>query len=116
MTDLIYVAGPYSSPDPLVCKARMEAFNAVMAVLITHGKHPVSPLLNHYVSEKQLEAGRAADFPLDWAYWKSYSLNLLRRCDRMVVVMADGWEHSSGVIAEIAVAESLGLPIDYVPV
>ena len=36
-----------------------------------------------------------------------------RRCDRLVVLMLDGWKQSRGVHAEIAIARRLGLPVTF---
>ena len=38
-----------------------------------------------------------------------------RKCCKCVLVLKlDGWEESTGVKAEIKIAESLGIPVEYV--
>jgi dCTP diphosphatase len=38
---------------------------------------------------------------------------MLSKCDRVIVLKLPGWENSKGVAAEIARAEELGLPIEW---
>ncbi len=105
---LVYVAAPYTHSDPAVVRDRMDMFTRTMAKLIEDGHHPVSPLMNHYLAEK-IEV----NFPLNWTYWEDYSRKLLDRCDQLIVVMMDGWRHSTGVMAEIDMAEKSGKDVRY---
>lgn len=50
----------------------------------------------------------------DWETWKSYTRMLLIRCDRLRVIMVDGWDKSAGVKDEIALAYELEIFIEYV--
>ncbi len=104
---LIYVAAPYSHKDPEVVEARMNAFADYMAKIIAAGEHPVSPLMNHFLGD------RSQTFPLTWEYWEEYSRKLLSRCDRIDVLQIDGWEESTGLTAEIELAKSLGIEVNY---
>lgn len=106
---LIYVAAPYSHSDPSVVEQRMAAFTQLMVRLIEQGEYPVSPLMNHLLAEKI-----PARFPLTWEYWEGYSRELLSRCDLLTVIAIPGWESSTGVQAEIALAKELNIPIEYV--
>lgn len=104
---LIYLAGPYSDPDPEVIASRMERFYATHARLLARGDVLVSPLLNHAV------VGRP-DVGGDWSYWQRYSETLLARCDELWVVRIDGWDTSKGVQGEIAFAQSRAIPVRYI--
>lgn len=106
---MIYIAAPYSDPDPLVVKKRMASFIEATADFIEADKHPVSPLMNHLLTDYTV-----VKFPLTWDYWKEYSLKLLSVCDRMIVLTLPGWEDSAGVTAEIALAHELNIPITYI--
>lgn len=105
---LIYVAAPYSHPESAVVAERMDMFTRTMAKLIEDGHHPVSPLMNHYLAERI-----KVNFPLNWTYWEDYSRKLLDRCDSMIVITMPGWRKSTGVTAEIEMAEAVGKPITY---
>ncbi len=106
---MIYVAAPYSHPDKAIVAERMDRFAFKFSALIEQGHYPVSPLLNHFVSEKTTPS-----WPTTWEYWEGYSKVLLSKCDSMIVLTFDGWEDSPGVQAEIKLAEELNIGITYV--
>lgn len=106
---MIYVAAPYTHSDPDIVKHRMNLFAITMAELIRRGEHPVSPLMNHFLTDYV-----ETDFPLTWDYWKEYSFSLMRNCVELYVVTMDGWEQSSGVKAEIEMAEKMQKPVTYI--
>lgn len=111
MKPLIYLAAPYSHPDPPVISARMEAFDAVAAQMLLVGKHVVSPLLFHSLLGQH-------NVPGNWTFFEAYSLSLLDRCDEIVVVSLPGWADSKGVSGELAFARAKEMEIssvDYSP-
>lgn len=106
---MIYVAAPYTHSDPAIVKQRMLDFATVMSELIRRGEHPVSPLMNHFLTDYV-----ETDFPLTWDYWKEYSYSLLKNCVEVYVITMDDWEQSTGVAAEIEMAEKMLKPITYI--
>lgn len=104
---LVYLAAPYSDPDPDVVKDRITEFCRCDAALNKQGIFTVSPLLKHLVLQH-------SDLPSDWNYWKDYSLELLKQCEKMIVIMMDGWTSSIGVLAEINLCHDMGIPIEYI--
>lgn len=105
---LVYLAGPYSKAED-----KNKLMEQVMTVagkymIANPGSHVVSPLYMHYALPFTPEMGS------DYNFFGDYSRNLLRRCDLLLVVMLDGWDESTGVADEIATAEKLGIPIEYV--
>jgi len=52
--------------------------------------------------------------PLDWGFWERQDRRLLAACDELWVLQLDGWEHSRGVQAEIAIARAAGKPVRFV--
>jgi hypothetical protein len=50
----------------------------------------------------------------DFAYWGGYNRTMLMLASKVVVLRIDGWATSKGVTAEIALAEELGIPIEYI--
>lgn len=109
MSKLYYVGSPYTHKYKTIVNQRMTSFSEVMAKLIKHKVHPVSPLMNHFL-ETQVEI----DFPLTWDYWQEYSKILLERCDALIIIKSEGWEESSGVVGEIKIAQDNNIPIFYV--
>lgn len=56
----------------------------------------------------------AGDYrPGGWEFWEAYDRDMISRCDEVAVLRLSGWENSTGVRAEIAIAEELGLPVRY---
>ena len=54
--------------------------------------------------------------PTGWDFWERIDRAYLARCDEVVVLMLDGWQESTGVRAEIALARDLGKPVRFLGV
>lgn len=105
---LVYLATPYSHPDPAVRLQRFHRVNLMAARLMEKGFRIFSPISHtHPIAE-------AGDLPLDWAFWQQYDRAMLAACAAMIVYRQPGWEDSIGVAAETTLARELGLPIMYV--
>jgi hypothetical protein len=105
---MIYLASPYSHPDKKIVEQRMKVLLTIDAQLTADGFHVVSPLYKHF-------AAPYGNLPTDWEYWRGYCLELLRHCDKMVVIAYDGVV-SVGVEAELDFCEKNGIPVEYVRV
>jgi hypothetical protein len=107
-TFMVYLAAPYSSPDPECVENRIRAFCSKDSELSGGGIITVSPLFKHllFINGSKL--------PSDWAYWERYSYVLLSRCDYLVVLKLPGWEESVGVQGEIKYALDNGINIVYI--
>lgn len=105
---ITYLACPYSDPDPDVQQRRFEAANAAAAFYMARGEHVLSPISHTH------PIALAGELPKDWAFWKSYDTELLRCCGLLRVLRLDGWDSSVGVSAEIQIARSLGIPVEFV--
>jgi len=104
---MIYVASPYTDPDPAVREARYHAVCRQVAEMLRCGIHAFSPICH---SHPLVEYG----VPGDWAFWREYDLKFLAMCDEVWVLMLDGWKTSTGVQAEIAMAMALGKRVVFV--
>ncbi len=104
---LTYLASPYSHPDPAVRQARFEAACRAAAELIRRGHLVFSPIAHsHCIAQHGL--------PMDWGFWEAQDRWLLAACDELWVLKLDGWQHSRGVQAEIAIARALGKAVRFV--
>lgn len=103
---MIYLASPYSHPDPAVRQQRFEAACRAAAAMIRQGQTVFSPIAHSH-------AICAFGVPLDWRFWSRHDRRYLEACDEVVVLMLDGWQESVGVQAEIAIARELGKPVTY---
>lgn len=92
---LIYLAGPYTEPDPVENTHRMIR---IADALLDAGFTPLIPHLTlawHLVSPKRYEI------------WLDYDRELLARCDTVLRVPGD----SNGATRECQFADELGIPV-----
>lgn len=99
MKDLkqVYVAGPYTNPDPIV--NTHIAVNIGMDLYESGLAYPVVPhvtMLMHFLRPHT-----------DVEFWYEFDLHALKRCD--AVYRFPG--ASSGADREVVYAESLGIPV-----
>ena len=104
---MIYLASPYSHPDPAVREKRFRAACQVTAELIRAGDAVIAPVVQGHPLA-------AFGLPTDWHFWETLDRHQLARCDEVVVLMLDGWRESVGVQTEIRIAAELGKPVRYV--
>lgn len=104
---MIYLACPYSDPDPDVREQRFTLANRVAAKLILEGHTVFSPLSHsHPIAATGLIDPHAP-------VWYQQDLEFLRFCSELRVLCLPGWQFSSGVFDEITLAKRLGVPIVY---
>jgi len=104
---MIYLASPYSHPDLAVRQQRFDAACRAAAALLLAGHAVYSPIVyGHPLVQHGL--------PVDWSFWQRWGRELLTRCDEVIVLQLDGWIDSVGVQAEIALARTLGKPLQFV--
>jgi len=104
---LVYLAVPYTDPDPEVKEERFEKVNEVAARLINKGENIFSPIsMAHPIA-------KAGGLPGNWEFWDEFDRAYLECCKKVYVLMLDGWEESTGVKAEIKIAEEMGIKIVY---
>lgn len=106
---MIYLASPYSHPDPTVRERRFQAACRLAAAFLRAGMLVFSPIAH---SHPLVEFG----LPTEWAFWEQHDREHLERCDEVVVLMLDGWRDSTGVQAEMRIARELGKPIRFLGV
>jgi len=103
---MIYLACPYTDPDPAVRQQRFESTCRAAAALIRQGKVVFSPVCHsHPICRYGL--------PGDWQFWRQQDLAFLAICQEVVVLQLDGRQQSVGVRAEIATARALGKPVTF---
>jgi hypothetical protein len=95
---VIYLACPYTDPDPAVRKARFDVATAVAADLIREGRIVYSPITMTHPIDIVL-AGESNTLGSD--YWVAFDEAFMEMCAEMVVVKLPGWEKSGGIRREI---------------
>jgi nucleoside 2-deoxyribosyltransferase len=106
---MIYLASPYSHPDPMVREQRFLAACRATVTLIRAGEVVFSPIVHsHALVEFEL--------PTAWSFWERIDRAHMERCDEVVVLMLDGWAQSVGVREELRIARELGKPVRFLEV
>lgn len=102
---LVYLAVPYSHPDPAIQEQRFRAANRVAGILMERGHVVFSPISHsHPIAEDY-------DLPREWAFWEAQDVAFLSVSSTLFVLAIDGWRESRGVTAEIAIAEERQIPV-----
>lgn len=105
-TPLLYLASPYSHPDPAVAAARATAAARCAARLLEQGNLVFSPIAHSVTMVEHMTTPAG-----DWQTWARLDEAMLKRCNALAVLTIDGWRESHGVAAEIGIARQLGLPV-----
>jgi hypothetical protein len=108
--NVVYLACPYTDPDPAVRKVRFDVATAVAADLIRAGRIVYSPITMTHPIDKVL-AGASNTLGSD--YWVAFDEAFMEMCSEMIVVRLDGWDRSSGIRREIAYFTEQKKPIRY---
>jgi hypothetical protein len=103
---MIYIASPYTSPQPGIVNFRVAETRRYCAWLFSqHGLHPYSPIVHWH------DICTAHDLPTDAHSWIAANRSALRRCDGVHVLQLPGWQESAGVTLELEWARAIGLPL-----
>lgn len=105
--ELIYLAIPYTHPSEEVRNYRLHLVSNLAGQLMNEGHIVFSPISHGY------QIAKIHDIPTDWEYWEKSCKAFVSRSTKVIVVMADGWETSTGVTEEVKLAKELGIPIEY---
>lgn len=105
---MIYIASPYSDPDPKVMEQRFDAVCRYAGSLMQQGAVVYSPIAHcHPIAVR-------VDLPRTWDFWGQFDRQMLSRATGVHVLKLPGWESSRGVDAEVKIAIELGLPVQYI--
>lgn len=105
---MIYLASPYSHPDPAVREARFLKVCRCAAAMVGRRNHVFSPIVHsHPIAVRH-------GLPGDFWFWRAWNRDMLQRCNGLHVFTIDGWTESVGVKDEIEFARKLGMPVLFV--
>lgn len=104
---MIYIASPYSDPDPQVRRLRYEAVFAYSRMLFLQDHVNFSPIVyGHQYATRE-------SFPYDAAFWWEFNKQMLAASTSVDILMLDGWQGSCGVNKELRLAKELELTVNY---
>ena len=107
MSELIYLASPYTHDDPWVRQERYDQALRAYVHLLRQDKFVFCPIVMTHYADGQLRRAK------DHAFWIRQTEEILQRCDKVIVLQIDGWRHSKGIASEVVMAARLGIPIEY---
>lgn len=96
MKPLVYVAGPYSHPDPVI-----NVREAVLRADVFYEHEDVVPIVPHLSMLWHTIKPHPVEF------WYAYDLEVLARCDAVFRIQGN----SEGADGEVKEAERLGRPV-----
>lgn len=102
----IYLACPYSHPDPKERERRVELVDQKAAELMMAGHLVFSPLSHSHPISKHCSVD-----PCDHDFWLKQDLWILDICDEFHILCLEGWDKSKGIAIEQERAAKLGLAI-----
>ena len=103
----IYLASPYTSPDPIVRNSRVELASIIAARLMEQGYVVFSPITHSHRVADHLHHRNARSHE----FWMAQCLPMLEASDCMMILPIDGWRESRGIAEELAFARSNDIPI-----
>ena len=106
---IVYIACPYSSPDPAVRLANFARANKLAAWAMQKGHCVFSPISHSVPVAEYLPPELLLDF--DW--WMSADLPILRKCEALFVYPPDAALTSRGVAREVEEAKACNIPVRY---
>lgn len=104
---MIYLASPYTHPDPAVREARFRRACIAAGEMLCAGHIVYSPIAHTHPIAQILE------LPSHWEFWERYDREMIKLADTFAVLKIDGWRESKGVQAEIRIALKMGIRIEY---
>lgn len=110
-TKIIYLACPYTHPDPAIRKERFHAATRAAAELIRGGNVVFSPVTMTHPIDLFLAGGGST---LGSAFWVHFDEAFMEFCDEIVVVRLEGWEQSAGIARERKFFEERGRSVRFV--
>ncbi len=105
---MIYIASPYSDPDPEVRHNRYKAVLRYTATLLANGDTAFSPIVHCH------PMAFFYDMPTDHKFWMKYDRAMIGLSKVLYVLMLPGYEESAGIKEEVEYALELKLPVHYV--
>jgi hypothetical protein len=104
LAKLIYLASPYTDPDPEVMEKRFNMIAGFAAWWMLRGYMVISPIIHNHPLK---------GLPPGFDFWHDYNRELLSRCDELWICKFPGWDFSAGITGETEIALELGKPIRY---
>lgn len=107
---MIFLASPYTDPDPRVRKARHRAAVAFCAQHILYDQEH-RPIYSPIVHSHPIAEAAPALLKKPTAFWMDLNAPFLEVASELWVLGLSGWEKAEGIAAERAVAKARGIAV-----
>lgn len=104
----VYLASPYTHPDPFVREARFKAACKAAADLMLAGEIVFCPIAHSHPIDLCFGEPGSGEF------WKRQDHPFLAGAVKVKVLCLRGWDDSHGVMAEIAYARDHNIPVEFI--
>jgi hypothetical protein len=103
----LYLASPYTHPDPAVRQWRYEAVRDFAAFLCRKRQWIFCPIMHSH------DMTINHQMPYEFEFWDDWNKSLIYPSGGVIVFQIDGWDISRGIKSEIEYAVQLGKPLMY---
>jgi len=108
MSGYIYLASPYSHPDPYQREIRYLLTMKEMVRILKTKQAVYSPIVHCH------ELAKIEEMPKDADFWEAYNFTMLNQADELWILKLPGWRESVGCKAEFRYADQNGIPVRYI--
>ena len=106
---MIYLASPYSDPDPFIREQRyLSAAKVLVERYLSQMIWAYSPIVHCH------ELAKIWTLPREFQFWKDYNQHMLILSTELHVLRLAGWQESAGIAHEIDVADKAEIPVKYI--
>lgn len=106
----IYLACPYSDPDPKIMEERFKEVTRAAGILIKKGYIVFSPITHCHLIAQMCE------LPTDVEFWIKYDQEFIKWCDEMWILTLPKYTKSIGVHNEYKIARILDKRIKWLSI
>jgi hypothetical protein len=103
----IYLASPYSHSDSAITEARNLSVCKVAGKIMNQGHIVYSPIAHSH------SIATVCNLPTDWSFWKHVDEEFIKWADEVWILTLPGWNKSTGIEAEVLIADKLGKEVKY---
>lgn len=106
----IYLASPYSHPDPYVREVRYLQAARVTTELLAIGIWTYSPIVHNH------NLAKGYGLAMGWDRWQHFDRALIAPSRFMAILQLPEWEQSEGIKGELSFCLSTGKDVAYISV
>lgn len=107
MKGFVYLATPYSHPDPSVRLDRYKEAVKFLRWCLWRRDWAYAPIVHTH------DAALGGGLPYEYEFWHDYNTEMITLSRGIFILTISGWRESRGIAAEVLLAEQIGRPVTY---